>query len=39
MEEILELAEKLGKRIAADERGQKFTKARAAFDADLSARQ
>lgn len=39
MEEILKLAEQLGKRIAADPRGQKFARARAAFDADLPARQ
>lgn len=39
MEEILELAGQLGKRIAADVRGQKFSKARSALDADLPARQ
>jgi cell fate (sporulation/competence/biofilm development) regulator YlbF (YheA/YmcA/DUF963 family) len=38
MEAILELAEKLGKQVAADPRGQNFAKARAAFEANLEAR-
>ena len=39
MEDILELASKLGKRIAGDERARAFTKAREALDADHKARQ
>lgn len=39
MEDILELASKLGKRIAGDERTQAFTRARQALDANIEARQ
>ncbi len=39
MEDILELASKLGKRIASDERAEAFMKARQTLEADLEARQ
>jgi cell fate (sporulation/competence/biofilm development) regulator YlbF (YheA/YmcA/DUF963 family) len=39
MEDILELASKLGKRIASNDRATAFTKARQALEANLEARQ
>jgi cell fate (sporulation/competence/biofilm development) regulator YlbF (YheA/YmcA/DUF963 family) len=39
MEDILELATKLGKRIAEDARAKRMAEARAAFETDATARQ